>query len=171
MVTGCYITCTDNIYSSCTNIMSDDLFHRVQESLPFEYAKIFAFDSFARTQKSVFSKVKEIDSSTQEGCFSTGCFVRLHILHVPASKVESILKSYKTNPVVVCGLLQHESKMSVLHFRYWFTHLFASSTLSDWVLCSFWYRCWMHRSASCVFSFHLSEVVHTKNHYFSLSYL
>lgn len=87
-----------------------------KESLPFEYAKIFAFDSFARTQKSVLSKLKEIESGTQEGSFATGSFVRLHILQVPASKVEPLLKSYKTNPVVVCGLLQHESKMSVLHF-------------------------------------------------------
>lgn len=87
-----------------------------KESLPFEYAKIFAFDNFARTQKSVLSKVKEIDSGTQEGGFATGCFVRLHILQVPASKVEPLLKSYKTIPVVVCGLLQHETKMSVLHY-------------------------------------------------------
>ncbi|KAG0627782.1 hypothetical protein M758_2G227700 [Ceratodon purpureus] len=87
-----------------------------KESLPFEYAKIFAFDNFPRTQKSVLSKVKEIDSGIQEGSFATGCFVRLHILQVPASKVEPLLKSYKTNPVVVCGLLQHETKMSVLHY-------------------------------------------------------
>lgn len=86
--------------------------------MPFEYAKIFAFDNFARTQKSVFSKFKEIDSGIQGDSVATGCFVRLHILQVPASKVEPLLKSYKTNPVVVCGLLQHETKMSVLHYRY-----------------------------------------------------
>lgn len=87
-----------------------------KESLPFEYAKIFDFDNFVRTQKTVLAKAKELDSCTQEGCFAAGCYVRLHVLKVPASKAELLLKSYKTNPVVVCGLLQHESKMSVLHY-------------------------------------------------------
>lgn len=90
----------------------------LQESLPADYAKIFAFDNFARTQKSVLLRAKEIDSGAQDGTVDAGCFVRLHILHVPANAVECFLKSYKKVPVVACGLLQHETKMSVLHFRY-----------------------------------------------------
>lgn len=103
-----------------------------QESLPFEYAKIFDFDNFVRTQKSVLAKAKELDSCTQEGCFAAGCYVRLHVLKVPASKAELLLKSYKTNPVVVCGLLQHESKMSVLHYRYCFTDILIFVTEFAW---------------------------------------
>lgn len=95
-----------------------------QESLPSEYAKIFAFDNFARTQKSVLSKAKESDSGISEGCVNPGCFVRLHVLHVPSASVEQLLSLYKTIPVVTCGLLQHETKMSVLHFRYCCFHTF-----------------------------------------------
>lgn len=115
------------IFCTCRIIGLTIGFAGVQESLPLEYAKIFAFDSFARTQKTVFAKAKEIESGTDEGCFPAGSFVRLHLLQVPASKVEPLLKSYKTNPVVVCGLLQHESKMSVLHFRYCFRPSLFSS--------------------------------------------
>lgn len=96
----------------------------MQESLPSEYAKIFAFDNFARTQKSVLLKAKENDSGIPEGCVNLGCFVRLHVLHVPAASVEQLSSSYKKNPVVICGLLQHETKMSVLHFRYSCFHTF-----------------------------------------------
>jgi pre-rRNA-processing protein TSR1 len=96
----------------------------LQESLPSEYAKIFAFDNFARTQKSVLKKAKENDSGIPEGCVNLGCFVRLHVLHVPAASAEQLLSSYKKIPVVTCGLLQHETKMSVLHFRYSCFHTF-----------------------------------------------
>jgi len=95
-----------------------------KESLPSEYAKIFAFDNFARTQKSVLKKAKENDSGIPEGCVNLGCFVRLHVLHVPAASAEQLLSSYKKIPVVTCGLLQHETKMSVLHFRYSCFHTF-----------------------------------------------
>ncbi len=88
-----------------------------QESLPWEYARIFAFENFVRTQKNVLARAKQNDTGVQEGCMNTGLFVRLHVKNVPAAAAARFLGSYNKIPVVACGLLQHESKMSVLHFR------------------------------------------------------
>lgn len=84
------------------------------ESLPSEYARIFAFDNFTRTQKHVIAKALEME----EGDDSTpaGSYVRLHIREVPLAVASKISLLSRTMTVVSCGLLQHESKMSVLHF-------------------------------------------------------
>ncbi|CAM6015441.1 unnamed protein product [Sphagnum balticum] len=87
-----------------------------KESLPWEYARIFAFENFVRTQKNVLARAKQNDTGVQEGCMKTGLFVRLHVKNVPAAAAARLLGSYNKIPVVACGLLQHESKMSVLHF-------------------------------------------------------
>ncbi|CAK9866951.1 unnamed protein product [Sphagnum jensenii] len=87
-----------------------------KESLPWEYARIFAFENFVHTQKNVFARAKQNDTGVQEGCMNTGLFVRLHVKNVPAAAAARLLGSYNKIPVVACGLLQHESKMSVLHF-------------------------------------------------------
>ncbi|XP_020584073.1 pre-rRNA-processing protein TSR1 homolog [Phalaenopsis equestris] len=85
-----------------------------QESLPPEYAKIFNFDNFTKTQNHVLAKV--LNEEHVRGSLQVGSYVRLHVKDVPvdlASKVYHLSQSF---PVVACGLLQHESKMSVLHF-------------------------------------------------------
>ncbi|CAN6998174.1 unnamed protein product [Brassica rapa subsp. trilocularis] len=90
------------------------------ESLPQDYARIFAFDNVARTQKLVLKQAlkmeEEEEEESRDDCVPTGSYVRLHIQEVPlvaASKLSSIVS---TKPVIAFGLLQHESKMSVLHF-------------------------------------------------------
>lgn len=87
-----------------------------KESLPPEYARIFAFDNFNRTQKHVVSKVNNIDQGSMNECVSVGSYVRLHIKHVPIDVATKVCSLSLKSPVVACGLLQHESKMSVLHF-------------------------------------------------------
>lgn len=87
-----------------------------KESLPPEYARIFAFDNFARTQKHVLAKVLDIDQGSMNDCAPIGSYVRLHIKDVPTDVASKISLVSKKLPVVACGLLQHESKMSVLHF-------------------------------------------------------
>ncbi|KAL2630707.1 hypothetical protein R1flu_015393 [Riccia fluitans] len=87
-----------------------------KESLPVEYSKIFAFDNFVRTQKHVLAKAAERDRQQLPGSISPHTYVRLHIKNVPARRAESLLTTFKQVPVVACGLLQHESKMSVLHY-------------------------------------------------------
>ncbi|XP_024020075.1 pre-rRNA-processing protein TSR1 homolog [Morus notabilis] len=87
-----------------------------KESLPPEYARIFAFDNFARTQKHVLSKALEMEQEESENCISANSYARLHIKEVPEGIASKLCLLVKERPVTVCGLLQHESKMSVLHF-------------------------------------------------------
>ncbi|GAB2232460.1 hypothetical protein Droror1_Dr00011493 [Drosera rotundifolia] len=87
-----------------------------KESLPPEYAKIFEFDNFARTQKHVLAKALELDQSSTDGCLPPGSYVTLHIKEVPVNIASKLSSRAKAMPVIACGLLQHESKMSVLHF-------------------------------------------------------
>ncbi|TVU30228.1 hypothetical protein EJB05_21838 [Eragrostis curvula] len=86
-----------------------------KESLPPEYARIFAFDNFTRTQKHVLAKVSELDRGT-EGCALVGSYVRLHVKNIPTDVASKLCHPSRRIPVAVSGLLQHESKMSVLHF-------------------------------------------------------
>ncbi|CAN8258297.1 unnamed protein product [Cochlearia groenlandica] len=86
------------------------------ESLPEDYARIFAFDNVARTQKLVLKQAMKMEEENRDDCVPIGSYVRLHIKEVPlvaASKLSSI---FNTKPIIGFGLLQHESKMSVLHF-------------------------------------------------------
>eukprot|EP00268_Persea_americana_P033412 TRINITY_DN33098_c0_g1_i1.p1 TRINITY_DN33098_c0_g1~~TRINITY_DN33098_c0_g1_i1.p1 ORF type:complete len:798 (+),score=166.58 TRINITY_DN33098_c0_g1_i1:113-2506(+) len=87
-----------------------------KESLPPDYARIFAFDNFARTQKHVLVKALEMDQGSTDECVPTGTYVRLHIQQVPLDVASKFLTLSRTLPVLACGLLHHESKMSVLHF-------------------------------------------------------
>ncbi|KAG2240822.1 hypothetical protein Bca52824_097069, partial [Brassica carinata] len=88
----------------------------IHESLPQDYARIFAFDNLARTQMLVLKQALKMEEESRDDCLPTGLYVRLHIKEVPivaASKLSSLVN---TKPIIAFGLLQHESKMSVLHF-------------------------------------------------------
>ncbi|KAG8091465.1 hypothetical protein GUJ93_ZPchr0012g21725 [Zizania palustris] len=87
-----------------------------KESLPSEYARIFAFDNFTRTQKHVLAKTAEQDEGSLKGCAQRGSFVRLHVKNIPTDVASKLVHPSRRLPVVVSGLLQHESKISVLHF-------------------------------------------------------
>jgi len=86
-----------------------------KESLPPDYARIFAFDNFTRTQKHVFAKIAELDGGMKD-CAQVGSYVRLYVKNVPTDIASKLCQPSRRIPVVVSGLLQHESKMSVLHF-------------------------------------------------------
>ncbi|KAJ8538175.1 hypothetical protein K7X08_014715 [Anisodus acutangulus] len=86
-----------------------------KESLPQEYARIFAFDNFTRTQKHVLSRAREMEQKDDE-CIPAGSYARLHIREVPIGVANKLNLVTKTMPVTLCGLMQHESKISVLHF-------------------------------------------------------
>ncbi|KAG6490404.1 hypothetical protein ZIOFF_051700 [Zingiber officinale] len=98
-----------------------------KESLPPEYARIFAFDNFAKTQKNVLAKMLEVDEGNMNECAPIGSYVRLYLKNVPLDVAARISLPSRKVPVLVCGLLQHESKMSVLHFR----PLFSSDNLNS----------------------------------------
>ncbi|GFP86938.1 pre-rRNA-processing protein tsr1 homolog [Phtheirospermum japonicum] len=78
-----------------------------KESLPFEYAKVFAFDNFSRTQKHVLAKALTMEQET-DSCIPAGSYVRLHIKDVPADIASKICMLAKRMPVVATGLLQHD---------------------------------------------------------------
>ncbi|GJP72977.1 hypothetical protein CLOP_g3742 [Closterium sp. NIES-67] len=89
-----------------------------KESLPSEYARIFSFDNWKRTQKAAEERAAAVDRGEVPGSVGAGTFVRLHIMNVPCLEAER-LKHETANrglPLVVTGLLQHETRMSVLHF-------------------------------------------------------
>ncbi|XP_071697374.1 uncharacterized protein [Rutidosis leptorrhynchoides] len=88
-----------------------------KESLPQEYARIFAFDNFNRTQKHVLSKARDMEQGSLDECVPANSYVTLHISQVPAHIASKLCVLVKTMPVIACGLLQHESKISVLHFK------------------------------------------------------
>eukprot|EP00245_Coleochaete_scutata_P001539 TRINITY_DN1191_c0_g3_i1.p1 TRINITY_DN1191_c0_g3~~TRINITY_DN1191_c0_g3_i1.p1 ORF type:complete len:496 (-),score=114.54 TRINITY_DN1191_c0_g3_i1:351-1775(-) len=87
-----------------------------KESLPLDYARVFAFDNFKRTQKHVLARALEADRGTLPGTVIPGSFIRLHIVDVPASIAERVMRETARSLLVVSGLLQHESKMSVVHY-------------------------------------------------------
>ncbi|KAG9444455.1 hypothetical protein H6P81_015795 [Aristolochia fimbriata] len=87
-----------------------------KESLPFDYARTFGFDNFSRTQKHVLAKVLEVDKGIEHECAAAGSYVRLHIKKVPLDVASKLCGASRNLPVVVCGLLQHESRIYVLHF-------------------------------------------------------
>ncbi|CAD6334829.1 unnamed protein product [Miscanthus lutarioriparius] len=86
-----------------------------KESLPSDYARIFAFDNFTRTQKHVLAKMAELDGGVKD-CAQLGSYVRLYVKNVPTDIASKLCHPSRRIPVVVSGLFQHESKMSVLHF-------------------------------------------------------
>jgi pre-rRNA-processing protein TSR1 len=89
-----------------------------KESLPQDYAKIFAFDNFSRTQKHVLSKAQEVDQGNlDESVIPPTTYVRIHVKDFSINAASRLcLLSKNRTPVIACGLLQHESKISVLHF-------------------------------------------------------
>nr|VDD44616.1 unnamed protein product [Brassica oleracea] len=89
------------------------------ESLPQDYARIFAFDNVARTQKLVLKQALKMEGEEEESrddCVPTGSYVRLHIKEVPLVAASKLFSIVSTKPIIAFGLLQHESKMSVLRF-------------------------------------------------------
>ncbi|XP_058785527.1 uncharacterized protein LOC131660324 [Vicia villosa] len=87
-----------------------------KESLPQDYAKIFEFDNFKRTQKHVHAKALELEDENREDNILVGSYARLYIKEVPCIVVSKLRLLAQTTPVTTCGLLKHESKVSVLHF-------------------------------------------------------
>ncbi|KAL8514967.1 hypothetical protein ACS0TY_013885 [Phlomoides rotata] len=88
-----------------------------KESLPPEYARIFAFDNFSRTKKHVLAKALDMEQET-DGCVPVGSYTRLYIKDVSTGVASKLCRLANKMPVIACGLLQHESKVSVLNFRF-----------------------------------------------------
>ncbi|KDR22360.1 pre-rRNA-processing protein TSR1 homolog [Zootermopsis nevadensis] len=77
-----------------------------KENLPSEYSRIFQFENFDRTRKRIMKE------ESKEGVLP-GWYVTVHVIGVP----QHLFNSRRPNqPLVLCGMLPHEQKMSVLNF-------------------------------------------------------
>ncbi|KAH9058794.1 ribosome biogenesis protein tsr1 [Lactarius vividus] len=77
------------------------------ENLPRDYARIFQFEDFKRTERAVRRRA-EAEADT----ISAGTRVTVHLKDVPRDAAERMLG----RPLVAFSLLQHEHKKSVVHF-------------------------------------------------------
>eukprot|EP01063_Lacrimia_lanifica_P019451 TRINITY_DN2672_c3_g5_i1.p2 TRINITY_DN2672_c3_g5~~TRINITY_DN2672_c3_g5_i1.p2 ORF type:complete len:836 (+),score=387.10 TRINITY_DN2672_c3_g5_i1:75-2582(+) len=80
------------------------------ESLPIDYARIFRFQNFRRTQKIIMAEKKADDA---EGC-TPGSYVTVVVKGVPLNFPEEYTKRREA-PLCVSGLLKNEQKYTVLH--------------------------------------------------------
>lgn len=80
-----------------------------KEDLPVNYSRIYQFENFSRTCKRVLSQ----DEDDVEGCVSPGEYVTIEVASVPVA----FLQRNPLSPLVIYNLLQHENKMSVIHFQ------------------------------------------------------
>ncbi|WOG99858.1 hypothetical protein DCAR_0519214 [Daucus carota subsp. sativus] len=68
-----------------------------KESLPPEYARIFTFDNFTRTQKHVLAKALEKEDGNKDECIPASSYVRLHIKEVPLSVASKLCDRSKVS--------------------------------------------------------------------------
>ncbi|OMO58722.1 hypothetical protein CCACVL1_25384 [Corchorus capsularis] len=57
-----------------------------------------------------------MEQESRDDCVPTGSYARIYIKDVPLDVASKLCVVSRTCPIVLCGLLQHECKMSVLHF-------------------------------------------------------
>jgi len=80
-----------------------------KENLPFDYGKVFQFENFARTKKSVL-KANEEESET---LVPMGTYATLVIKNVPSHFYADFVKN--PVPLVAFCMLKHEQRMSVMN--------------------------------------------------------
>ncbi|EAW90551.1 TSR1, 20S rRNA accumulation, homolog (yeast), isoform CRA_d [Homo sapiens] len=81
-----------------------------KENLPQDYARIFQFQNFTNTRKSIF---KEVEEKEVEGA-EVGWYVTLHVSEVPVSVVECFRQG---TPLIAFSLLPHEQKRTNINCR------------------------------------------------------
>ncbi|KAK5984046.1 Pre-rRNA-processing protein TSR1 [Trichostrongylus colubriformis] len=81
-----------------------------KENLPSDYARIFQFQNYKKTKKTVLSGIGDYDPTA---CVYSGQYVTLQIDRVPVTLAQ---QWDPTTPLVLYQLLPHEQRMSVLNF-------------------------------------------------------
>ncbi|KAK9814203.1 hypothetical protein WJX72_002201 [[Myrmecia] bisecta] len=93
-----------------------------KESLPQDYARAFAFQNFRRAHKRAKALAATFGTVPDFTAVEVGTYVAVHIAGVPASAAQSVVERVaafvkgEAVPLMVYGLLQHESKLSVVNF-------------------------------------------------------
>ncbi|KAI0305403.1 hypothetical protein B0F90DRAFT_1697675 [Multifurca ochricompacta] len=77
------------------------------ENLPRDYARIFQFEDFKRTERAVRRRAE-----AEGGAIPAGTRVTVYLKDVPKDAAETSAK----RPLIAFSLLQHEHKKSVVHF-------------------------------------------------------
>jgi pre-rRNA-processing protein TSR1 len=77
------------------------------ENLPRDYARIFQFEDFKRTERGVMKRARE-----EDGTVEPGARVTIYLRDVPQAAAEFSSGS----PYTIFGLFQHEHKKTVLNF-------------------------------------------------------
>lgn len=77
-----------------------------------------------------------MEQGSSDECVPANSYVTLHINDVLVNIASKLCVLAKTVPVIACGLLQHESKISVLHFRYSLnTYLLLMFVFALYIVC------------------------------------
>ena len=92
-----------------------------REDLPADYARVFAFENFKKAHRRAKDAIAE--PSIPEASVPVGFFVRVVLDNVPAmigtrvvERVTSSTRAGGTSLVSMFGLMQHETKLSVVNF-------------------------------------------------------
>ncbi|CAL8469855.1 g9397 [Coccomyxa elongata] len=93
-----------------------------KEGLPREYARVFAFQNPKRAHKRAKAAAEAVGGPGDAHGVPAGAYVTIHLARVPTAaaaavvaRVASLLRG-ELPPLAVFGLLQHETKLSVVNF-------------------------------------------------------
>ncbi|KAI7842810.1 hypothetical protein COHA_003556 [Chlorella ohadii] len=93
-----------------------------RESLPQDYARVFAFENFKRAHKRAKEAAARVGAAGDPDGVAAGTYVQLQVAAVPADAAARVLERVAASqqrgvaPLMVFGLLQHECKLSVQHY-------------------------------------------------------
>ncbi|EFN51500.1 hypothetical protein CHLNCDRAFT_37364 [Chlorella variabilis] len=93
-----------------------------RESLPQDYAHVFAFENFRRAHKRATEASLKAGAAGDAHGVPVGSYVQLRVAAVPADAAARVLQRVTASrqqavaPLVVFGLLHHECKLSVQHY-------------------------------------------------------
>ncbi|KAL3135477.1 hypothetical protein ABBQ38_005957 [Trebouxia sp. C0009 RCD-2024] len=93
-----------------------------REGLPQEYANTFAFENFKRAHKRARAAAEGVGGPQDPQGACPGSYVVVHLADVPATAALKLQQRVEASaqglqpPLVAHGLLQHETKLSVLNF-------------------------------------------------------
>eukprot|EP00890_Picochlorum_soloecismus_P004008 jgi/Picsp_1/4608/NSC_01978-R1_pre-rrna-processing protein tsr1 homolog len=93
-----------------------------KEDLPLDYARVFAFENFKRAQRRALDLAAKVNHNNGPCGADVGMYVCIHICNVPVKSGLEIVQRVEASsqgmaPMTSAwGLLQHETKLSVLNF-------------------------------------------------------
>lgn len=93
-----------------------------KEDLPLDYARVFAFENFKRAQRRALDLAAKVNHNGGPSGADVGMHVCIHICDVPVKSGLEIVQRVEASsqgmaPMISAwGLLQHETKLSVLNF-------------------------------------------------------